>query len=76
LANFVDDGLIRHYPSASPACKFLIEKVENGKASGYFTFGIMIKGLKPIRKGDAMTETFTEGFAGDIKGTFTDVPIY
>jgi OOP family OmpA-OmpF porin len=76
LANFVDDGLIRHFPPASPACKFVIEKVENGKASGYFTFGIMIKGLKPIRKGDAMTETFTEGFAGDIKGTFTDVPIY
>ncbi|MGC8751351.1 OmpA family protein [Hydrotalea sp.] len=76
MANFVDEGLIRHLPAASPTCKFVIEKVENGKASGYFTFGVMIQGLKPIKKGDAMTETFTNGFAGDIKGTFTNVPIY
>jgi len=76
MANFVDEGLIRHLPSASPTCKFVIEKVENGKASGYFTFGVMIQGLKPIKKGDAMTETFTNGFAGDMKGTFTNVPIY
>ena len=76
MANFVDEGLIRHLPAASPTCKFVIEKVENGKASGYFTFGVMIQGLKPIKKGDAMMETFTNGFAGDMKGTFTNVPIY
>ncbi|MDZ7615325.1 MAG: hypothetical protein U5K51_17710 [Flavobacteriaceae bacterium] len=54
----------------------MIEKLEDGNASGYFVFGMMNTGLKPIKKGDAMTETFTNGFAGEIKGTFTNVPVY
>jgi hypothetical protein len=36
----------------------------------------MNQGLKPITKGDAMTETFTEGFIGEIKCTFTNVPVF
>jgi hypothetical protein len=56
MASYVDEGLMRHLPAASPNCKFVIEKVENGKASGYFTMGIMIQGLKPVKKGDAMQE--------------------
>lgn len=76
MATYVDDGLMRKLPAASPNCKFVIEKLEDGKASGYFVFGMMNQGLKPIKKGDAMTETFTNGFAGEIKGTFTNVPVY
>jgi len=74
-ATYVTASLERKLPVASPNCKFVIEKVEGGMASGYFLFGIMNKGLKPITKGDAMTETFTDGFAGDMKCTFTNVPI-
>jgi hypothetical protein len=76
MASFVDEALIRNLPSPSPNCKFVIEKVEDNKASGYFVFGIMNNGLKPIKKGDAMTETFTDGFAGEMKCTFTNVPVY
>lgn len=76
MATYVDDGLMRKLPAASPNCKFVIEKLEDGKASGYFVFGMMNTGLKPITKGDAMTETFTNGFIGEIKGTFTNVPVY
>ncbi len=76
MATYVDEGLGRKLPAGSPNCKFVIEKVEDGKASGYFVFGMMNTGLKPIKKGDAMTETFTNGFAGEIKGTFTNIPVY
>lgn len=76
MASYVDEALSRHLPSVSPNSKFVIEKVENGKASGYFTFGIMIEGLKPVTKGDAMQETFTDGFAGEMKCTFSNVPVY
>jgi outer membrane protein OmpA-like peptidoglycan-associated protein len=76
MASFVSESLERKLPAVSASCKFVIEKVEDGKASGYFAFGIMNKGLKPITKGDAMTETFTDGFAGEMKCTFTNVPIY
>ncbi len=76
MASYVDNTLARHLPASSPNCKFVIEKVENGKASGYFTFGIMIEGLKPITKGDAMEQTFTDGFAGEMKCTFSNVPVY
>jgi hypothetical protein len=76
MANFVDEALIRKLPAPSPNCKFVIEKVEDSKASGYFVFGIMNYGLKPITKGDAMTETFKDGFAGEMKCTFTNVPVY
>ncbi len=76
MASFVNEALIRNLPAPSPNCKFVIEKVEDNKASGYFVFGIMNNGLKPIKKGDAMTETFTDGFAGEMKCTFTNVPVY
>jgi len=36
----------------------------------------MIQGLKAVTKGDAMQETFTDGFSGEIKCTFTNVPVY
>jgi outer membrane protein OmpA-like peptidoglycan-associated protein len=75
MASFVTESLERKLPAASANCKFVIEKVEGGMASGYFVFGIMNKGLKPITKGDAMAETFTDGFAGDMKCTFTNVPV-
>lgn len=76
MATYVSESLERKLPAASPGCKLVIEKVENGKASGYFVAGLMNKGLKPITKGDAMTETFTDGFAGEVKCTFTNVPVY
>lgn len=76
MASFVNEALVRNLPAPSPNCKFVIEKVEDNKASGYFVFGLMNKGLKPITKGDAMTETFTEGFAGEVKCTFSNVPVY
>lgn len=76
MASYVDEGLARHLPPTSPNCKFVIEKVEDGKASGYFTVGIMTQGLKPIKKGDAMEETFTTGFSGEMKCTFSNVPVY
>jgi outer membrane protein OmpA-like peptidoglycan-associated protein len=76
MATFVTESLERKLPPVSPNCKFVIEKVESGKASGYFIAGIMIEGLKPITKGDAMQQTFTDGFSGEMKGTFTNVPVY
>ncbi len=76
MASYVDEALSRHLPAVSPNSKFVIEKVENGKASGYFTFGIMIEGLKPVKKGDAMQQTFTDGFAGEMKCSFSNVPVY
>lgn len=76
MASYVDESLSRNLPATSPNCKFVIEKVVDGKASGYFTAGIMIEGLKPIKKGDAMQETFTTGFAGEMKVTFSNVPVY
>ena len=76
MASYVDEGLGRHLPATSPNCKFVIEKVADGKASGYFTTGIMTEGLKPVKKGDAMEETFTTGFAGELKCTFSNVPVY
>ncbi len=76
MASYVDESLAKNLPPVSPNCKFVIEKVEDGKASGYFTVGIMTEGLKPIKKGDAMEETFTTGFAGELKCTFSNVPVY
>lgn len=76
MASFVDESLARNLPAPSPNCKFVIEKLEDNKASGYFVFGMMNNGLKPVTKGDAMTETFTDGFAGEVKCTFTNVPVY
>ncbi len=76
MASFVSADLDRKLPALSPNNKLVIEKMEDGKASGYFTFGIMIQGLKPVTKGDAMTETFTDGFSGEMKCTFTNVPVY
>ena len=52
------------------------EKITDGKASGYFVMGNAIEGLKPVKIGDAEQETFTDGFAGEMKGTFTDIPVY
>jgi outer membrane protein OmpA-like peptidoglycan-associated protein len=76
MASYVDNTLARHLPAPSQNCKFVIEKVENGKASGYFTMGIMIEGLKPVTKGDAEQQTFTDGFSGEMKCTFSNVPVY
>ncbi|OBX25261.1 hypothetical protein A9996_11095 [Gelidibacter algens] len=76
MATFYTESLSQKLPSASPNCKFVIEKVEDGKASGYFIAGIMSEGLKPITKGDAMQQTFTNGFSGEMKFTFSNVPVY
>ena len=76
MASYVDESLSRNLPATSSNCKFVIEKVVDGKASGFFTVGIMIEGLKPIKKGDAMQEIFTTGFSGEMKVTFSNVPVY
>ena len=76
MASYVNEALSDKLPASSPNCKFVIEKVENNTASGYFTMGIMIEGLKPITKGDAMQQTFTTGFAGEMKCTFSNVPVF
>ena len=76
MASYVTASLERRLPPVSASSKLVIEKIEDGKASGYFTMGIMIQGLKPVTKGDAMTETFTDGFSGEIKCKFTNVPVY
>lgn len=76
MASYVDNTLRRNLPAPSPNCNFVIEKVENGKASGYFTLGIMIEGLKPVTKGDAEQQTFTDGFSGEMKCAFSNVPVY
>jgi hypothetical protein len=76
MASFVTETLERKLPAPSPNSKLVIEKLEDNKASGYFVFGMMNKGLKPITKGDAMTETFTEGFVGEVKCTFANVPVF
>jgi outer membrane protein OmpA-like peptidoglycan-associated protein len=75
MASFVSESLAEKLPAPSPNCKFVIEKIEDGKASGYFVFGIMNQGLKPITKGDAETMTYTNGFAGELKCTFANVPV-
>ncbi len=76
MASYADESLSKKLPAISPDCKFMIEKVADGKASGYFTFDMMNNGLKPITKGDAMQETFTTGFMGELKCTFINVPFY
>ena len=76
MANYVDESLSRKLPPASPVCKFVIEKVADGKASGYFTMGMISEGLKPVTKGDAMEQTFTTGFSGELKCSFVNVPVY
>ncbi len=76
MASYVDATLERHLPPVSASSKLVIEKIEDGRASGYFTMGIMIQGLKPVTKGDAMTETFTDGFSGEMKCKFINVPVY
>lgn len=76
MASYVDESLSRNLPATSPNCKFVIEKITDGKASGYFIVGIMTEGLKPITKGDAMQDTFTTGFSGELKCTFSNVPVY
>lgn len=75
LASFVDNSLARKLPPASPNCKFVIERIIDGKASGYFTEGMINEGLKPITKGDAEQQTFTTGFIGELKCSFANVPI-
>ncbi|MFD0837363.1 OmpA family protein [Mariniflexile aquimaris] len=76
MATYYDESLASNLPAISSNCKFVIEKIEDGKATGYFIAGIMSQGLKPIKKGDAMQETFTTGFTGEIKCVFSNVPIY
>lgn len=76
MATFYSVSLEEKLPAVSPLCKLVIEKVQDDKVSGYFVFGNMIEGLKPIKKGDGMEQTFTTGFEGEMKCTFTNVPIY
>ena len=76
LASYVDNSLARKLPPASATCKFVIERITDGKASGYFIVGMVNEGLKPITKGDAMQETFTTGFIGELKCSFANVPVY
>ncbi len=76
MANYVDNSLARKLPAISPNCKLVIENISNGKASGYFTVGIITEGLKPVTKGDAMEQTFTTGFSGEMKCSFANVPVY
>lgn len=76
MSSYVDESLRRNLPAASPSCKLVIEKIEDGKASGFFTAGILVDGLKPVKKGDAMQETFTTGFSGEMKCRFSDIPVY
>jgi len=47
MASYVDESLMRHLPASSPNCKLVIEKVEGGKASGYFVMGTKVM---PCRK--------------------------
>lgn len=75
-ANYVSESLERKLPAASSNCKFVIESIEDGKASGYFTMGIVVKGLKAITKGDAMTDSFDTGFSGELKGKFEKVSVF
>lgn len=76
MAGYVDNSLATKLPAISPNCKLVIENISDGKASGYFTVGIITEGLKPVTKGDAMQQTFTTGFAGEMKGSFANVPVY
>ncbi|MFL5741634.1 MAG: OmpA family protein, partial [Flavisolibacter sp.] len=76
MASYYDEGLAEHLPPASTNVKFVIEKVADGKASGYFIVGMITQGLKPIKKGDAMEQTFTTGFSGELKCSFSNVPVY
>jgi len=48
MASYVDESLMRHLPASSPNCKLVIEKVEGGKASGYFVMGT--QKVMPCRK--------------------------
>ena len=76
MATFYSASLQEKLPAVSPNCKLVIEKVQDDKVSGYFVFGNMIEGLKPIKKGDGMEQIFTTGFEGEMKCTFANVPIY
>ncbi|HEX3025346.1 MAG TPA: OmpA family protein [Chitinophagaceae bacterium] len=64
-----------HLPPPSEKCKVVIEKIVDGKASGHFVLGIIIEGLKPLRVSDTDDQTYTAGYAGEISGTFSNVPI-
>jgi outer membrane protein OmpA-like peptidoglycan-associated protein len=64
--------------SISNDCKLVIEKVENGLASGYFVFGTHLEGMQPIKclDGEGSNLAITDGYGGQIKGTFSNVPVY
>ncbi len=59
-------------------CKLVIEKVENGLASGSFVFGTHLEGMPPIKclDGEGSNLAITDGYGGQIKGTFSNVPVY
>lgn len=71
----------RNLKDGGSYCKLVIEKVENGLASGYFVFGTHLEGL-PMKKctqnceGEGSDLPVTDGYGGEIKGTFTNVPVY
>lgn len=75
MSKYYDKALYANLPPKSDKVKFVIEKIENGMASGYFTLGIIVDGLKPVTIGDAMTETFTTGFSGEMTGKFNNIPV-
>lgn len=58
--------------------KLVIEKVENGLANGYFVFGAHLEGMQPIKclDGEGSNLAITDGYGGEIKGIFTNVPVY
>ncbi|MDE3145204.1 MAG: OmpA family protein, partial [Bacteroidota bacterium] len=76
---YIADGhmaKLTHLPPASEKCKLVIEKIVDGRASGYFVLGIIIDGLNPVRLQDGeQDETITTGYSGEISGTFSNVPI-
>lgn len=75
LVNYVDNSLREKLPPSSPNCKFVIESITDSRASGYFTAGLIIDGLKSVLKGDGMQREYTTGFAGEMKCSFANVPI-
>lgn len=74
-ASYTDETGHTHLPPASANCKFVIEKVVDGKASGYFIAGILIDGLKPVTK-SVYQLTYTTALSGEMKCNFSNVPVY
>jgi outer membrane protein OmpA-like peptidoglycan-associated protein len=78
VATIADGHACKVKRSVSDECKLVIEKVENGLASGYFIFGTHLEGMQPIKclDGEGSNLAITDGYGGQIKGIFTNVPVY